>query len=1062
MGASEIKRFIFFMAWMQLSVFVMWADDLTGRYANDSVALELDGGAESGYTGSVRLGGGEPMALTAVPDGEAAVSGTFFFGGVEFGFSARLQEDGQLLYQTGNTSMVLTRQGGDSPLEPGNPFDTLSVATPESPNAASETPDLAAEPTVDPFTELDGLNLGKVREDRNRVWTLLLYIAADNNLESNGVDDINELEAGFPEEGVEIIVFIDRAEGYDETNGDWKDARIFRIRKDDDRENIRSEQLAYLGETNTGNPKVLENFLKESMRCFPARYTGLIMWDHGNGWSGMAHDNTAPSSVDGHDLLELPELSSALENALSATDGRDKLDLIGFDMCLMAQIEVAEAVANHAEVMLASQAVEDVDGWPYNLVLPAFSDRTFGVRRLAGNIIEGFRTYYLQKENTLAPLSTLSAIDLSMLPGVLEAFRGNVAAMEEDIDLGWSSLSRAIFFSESFTGSTDLDDLQQRDSQAVASFDMISCLALYNELRGVSPTNDTFRDLIDATDRMVINSWAGPNRKSARGISFYAPIRAAQFTDAYSQLNFARETRWDSLLAELHANQRDDESPLTITNFELRDADGKRVEAIPAMDASHLHFDVDGKNILMTEGRELVPLGGEEGWFAISGKWILMDPDFLQDVQTGRREFSSSTIRNISPPYVDGVNPLSIELTGLKFGLTDGRSVCHPTFDFRDIDSDFATVPIIYSEPELGSIQGQLLMDKRWWKAAGMVFYLEGQVFELPIQPGGTITPLAEVRDVDGNVDIIPTGELSTDYPITYSASFVGEGQMIVQLIAENLAGRRTTAFHALKSAPLDPSLADMVSRGRFRLDDLEGPWEVHLPVFNADGVTSAPSGYEGRFVASPELPGSLLYQFTVNGEKNDLIGFAELHDAEECILKIAYFNSQNEYSHTELYWCSKADNPELGPIIIARNLNMGTAGIRYLMRPSDYRTASSQGPAQGGASGYGTSQESYGAGPSQAEHQAAVLPGNSAQSLLGSWVSVADRTVVTFSGNQWQQSQQNVLQDGGLFEAANGIAYLQSQYSGEIYSYYFAVDGNVLTAVNVATGEQLTFQRIQ
>lgn len=1037
MKAYGIIRFTHLIVWMLFSIPAVQAGDISGRYASDSVSLELDAGGEPGYTGTVRLGGGEPMTLTAFPTGDAAVAGTFSFGGVEFAFTAQLQEDGSLLYQTGNTSMVLSRQGGneESPPTPANPFDTLSPESTPDPVASAEEAVAPAEAAVNPLTELDDLNLGMVREDNDRVWTLLLYIAADNNLESNGVDDINELEAGFPEEGVEIIVFIDRAEGYDESNGDWKDARIFRIRKDDDMENIRSEQLAYLGETNTGNARVLENFLRESMRCFPARYTGLIMWDHGNGWSGMAHDNTAPSSVDGHDLLELAELSSALDNALSATPGREKLDLIGFDMCLMAQVEVAEAVADHAEVMLASQAVEDVDGWPYNLVLPAFSDRTFGVRRLASNIIEGFKTYYLQKENKLAPLSTLSAIDLSMMPGVMDSFHENVAAMEKDIELGWSSLSRAIFFSESFTGSTDLDDLQQRDSQAVASFDMLACLALYNELRGVSPTNDTFRDLIDATDRMIINSWAGPNRKSARGLSFYAPIRAAQFADAYRELDFARETGWDALLGELHSHQLDDESPLTITNFELRDAEGNPIEAIPALDPCHLHFDVDGKNILMTEGRELVPLSGQEGWFAISGKWILMDPDFFEDVQSGRREFSSSTLRNISPPYRDGVNPLRIELTGLRFGLTDGKTICHPTFDFRDIDSDYASVPIIYAEPSIGEIQGHLLMDKRWWNATGMVFNVDGQIFELPIRPGGTITPLAEVRDVDGNFDLIPTAELSTDYPITYSASFVGEGDMIVQLIAENLAGRRTTAFHSLRSSPLDPSLADMVSRGRFSLAELEGPWEIHVPVYETDGITSAPSGYEGTFVSSPDLPGSLLYRFTVNGEENKLVGFAELHDAEECVLKIAYFTGDNDYSHTELYWCAKVDNSELGNVIVARNLNMGPAGIRYLLRPEQY---------------HGTNA------------QAATSHGNSTGTLMGSWVSLADKTVVSFSGNQWQQSLHNNLQDGGVFEVENGIVYLQSQYNGQVYSYYFAVNGNILTAVNVASGEQLTLQKIQ
>ena len=57
-----------------------------------------------------------------------------------------------------------------------------------------------------------------------REWTIAVYMAADNDLESAAIQDLNEMEASI-ENGVTVVALLDRSDGYDGTNGNWDDSR---------------------------------------------------------------------------------------------------------------------------------------------------------------------------------------------------------------------------------------------------------------------------------------------------------------------------------------------------------------------------------------------------------------------------------------------------------------------------------------------------------------------------------------------------------------------------------------------------------------------------------------------------------------------------------------------------------------------------------------------------------------------------------------------------------------------------------------------------------------------
>lgn len=101
-----------------------------------------------------------------------------------------------------------------------------------------------------------------------------------------------------------------------------------------------------LGNLNMGDPATLKNFITWGVANYPADKYVLILWDHGSGAIGTSGVAFGSDENHGGDGLSLPELQQALQNAY-ATTGK-KFDVIGFDACLMATVEVASTIRPYA------------------------------------------------------------------------------------------------------------------------------------------------------------------------------------------------------------------------------------------------------------------------------------------------------------------------------------------------------------------------------------------------------------------------------------------------------------------------------------------------------------------------------------------------------------------------------------------------------------------------------------------------------------------------------------------------------------------------------------------
>src|SRR3546814_743582 len=148
------------------------------------------------------------------------------------------------------------------------------------------------------------------------------------------------------QDGLNIVAMVDRAADYsaDPLLGiyDWVGAKVLEIGAGE------AAEVADMGDVNTGDPQVLADFITQGIADYPAANYALVISDHGASWPGVGGDESTE-----HDSLTLDEIESAIAGGLEAS-GVEKLDLLGFDACLMATYEVASVLAPHADRMLAS------------------------------------------------------------------------------------------------------------------------------------------------------------------------------------------------------------------------------------------------------------------------------------------------------------------------------------------------------------------------------------------------------------------------------------------------------------------------------------------------------------------------------------------------------------------------------------------------------------------------------------------------------------------------------------------------------------------------------------
>lgn len=552
-------------------------------------------------------------------------------------------------------------------------------------------------------------------------WTVLHYSMADTDLEPFMVGDVNEMGEVGSQDGLAVRAFVDRSADYGDDElldqGAWVGARVLDIGEGT------AELVKDLGDVNSADPATLATFIAEGIEDHPAERYSLIISDHGASWPGIGPDEGSENDV--LDLAQIVEgISAGLEQA-----GVDKLDLLGFDACLMGSYEVASAVAPLADRLVASQELEPGHGWDYGSLQTLVDDPAATADDFGASIVDGFADQ-AEEEGTNAEI-TLALIDLTKMAAVDEALASFGAALAERAATVAPVVGRANAATLGFARSPDeTEDSHMKDLGLLAS-------AIGVDALDVSDEADT---LVRAINDAVLDSVDGAATNGATGLSIYFPPSPELADDAYSGISSADS--WRAFLTSFYTAGDaipDDQVP------EFTDPTG----------AAQVSFDEDGVTISgtfdangqgnLTEAIISYALVGEDGSLTYIGEEpATLDPD--------------------GAPVAEGF----YDLTALKISDGEDEAYAYVTLDFED-DAEVFTIDVPMAYYAEGDQEGEtyqdvllsLTINAETGDVENETYYAydpETQTFgELTADPAGIIVPEVLTLTAEGEEEWTPT-----------------------------------------------------------------------------------------------------------------------------------------------------------------------------------------------------------------------------------------------------------------------------------------------------------------
>lgn len=331
-------------------------------------------------------------------------------------------------------------------------------------------------------------------------WVVYWYLCG-SDLESGGgfaSEDLKELAEVTLPDNVKVVI---ETGGASQWNNDFVSAeKLQRFVYEEDSLTLVDEQPS----ANMGEAKTLADFLCFAKENYPGEKTAVVFWNHGGGSvTGAAFDE-----LYGNDSLNLRELREAFGSAWELSEEEPPVELIGFDTCLMATVDVAAAFADIGKYLVASEETEPANGWYYSHWVKALAENPGMNGDELGKVIcdtyyEGCRAAGTQ-DNT-----TLSVTDLSKIKPLLEAYEafGNecLAAACEDPSF-FSQFARAAYASENYGGNTK----EQGFSNMVDLGDLATQSALPSSQRVTAALTDC-----------ILYKINGAYRTQAQGLSCY-------------------------------------------------------------------------------------------------------------------------------------------------------------------------------------------------------------------------------------------------------------------------------------------------------------------------------------------------------------------------------------------------------------------------------------------------------------------------------------------------------------------------------------------------------------
>lgn len=249
--------------------------------------------------------------------------------------------------------------------------------------------------------------------DTDTEWAVYWYLCG-SDLESNygaATNDLAEMMAVQLPENVKSVIQTGGTSAWQ--NDVVSSTALQRFVYDQNGLNLVEE----LPSANMGDAQTLKDFLAFAKDNYPAKHTAVTLWNHGGGSvAGAAFDELYQM-----DSLSLAEMYQSFTEVFGENPQNQPVDIIGFDTCLMATVDVAYTFSDIGKYLVASQEVEPGNGWYYSGWMGAIAQNPAIepldlAKVICDSYVEGCKE--AGTENNI----TLSVTDLSKVGNLITAY----------------------------------------------------------------------------------------------------------------------------------------------------------------------------------------------------------------------------------------------------------------------------------------------------------------------------------------------------------------------------------------------------------------------------------------------------------------------------------------------------------------------------------------------------------------------------------------------------------------------------------------------------------------
>lgn len=280
-----------------------------------------------------------------------------------------------------------------------------------------------------------------------------------------------------------------------------------------------------------GDPDTLADFLSFCKKEYPADHKIMLFWDHGGGAFGFGSDD-----IFGGDGLSLKETREAFSKVYKADSNNPPFDIIGYDACLMASVEVADSLNGYGRYLAASEELENGEGWNHTAWLGELAAHPeMNAAQVGKEMVDSYVEYYANQSIQLEwygvdNMCTFSLVDISKAHQVYEAYSKFAAAALKDAVKSedvMASLGRATNKSVRY------------GMYVYKTYNTVD-LGLFMENMAEDYPNET-KAVLTALDNAVIYNRATSYGEDSMGLSVYFPTDIEDFSGLAKYISYIND-----------------------------------------------------------------------------------------------------------------------------------------------------------------------------------------------------------------------------------------------------------------------------------------------------------------------------------------------------------------------------------------------------------------------------------------------------------------------------------------------------------------------------------------